>query len=82
MSILAQMYQFAKPGLQRRVVMWVAAFVFVFMLFTVFVSFPFSSNESSAEYIQAAIFQCIPMKAAWDLQNFPKVHPMHHKFDS
>ncbi|KZM24860.1 hypothetical protein ST47_g4000 [Ascochyta rabiei] len=56
MSILAQFYQFAQPGLQKRVVAWVGAFVCVFMLFTVF----------------AAIFQCIPMKAAWDLQNFPR----------
>ncbi|XPS69134.1 hypothetical protein M3J07_001403 [Ascochyta lentis] len=56
MSILAQFYQFAQPGLQRRVVAWVGGFVCIFMLFTVF----------------AAIFQCIPMKAAWDLQNFPR----------
>lgn len=39
MSILAQFYQLALPGMQRRVIMWVGIFVLVFTLFTVFVSF-------------------------------------------
>jgi hypothetical protein len=38
MSILAQLHALAPPGIQKRVVAWVGAFVFLFMLFTVFVS--------------------------------------------
>ncbi|KAF9701968.1 hypothetical protein EKO04_000002 [Ascochyta lentis] len=56
LSILVQFYQLALPGSQKRVIVWVGVFVLVFTLFTVF----------------AAIFQCVPMHAAWDLENFPK----------
>ncbi|KAH6613842.1 hypothetical protein C7974DRAFT_65649 [Boeremia exigua] len=56
MSILVQFHQLALPGMQKRVIVWVGVFVLVFTLFTVF----------------AAIFQCIPMHAAWDIDNFPK----------
>lgn len=38
MSILAQFYQLASTGMQRQVVLWVGVFVFIFTLFTVFVS--------------------------------------------
>jgi hypothetical protein len=38
MSILAQFYQIAPPGIQKRVVIWIGAFVLIFTLFTVFVS--------------------------------------------
>lgn len=38
MSILAQLDQLALPGMQKRVVVWIGAYVIVFMLFTVFVS--------------------------------------------
>jgi hypothetical protein len=37
MSILAQFYQIAPPGIQKRVVIWIGAFVLIFTLFTVFV---------------------------------------------
>jgi hypothetical protein len=38
MSILAQLHTLAPPGMQKRVVACIGAFVFLFMLFTVFVS--------------------------------------------
>lgn len=38
MSILAQFHQLAPPGMQKRAVVWVAIFVLMFTLFTVFVS--------------------------------------------
>ncbi|KAF2843983.1 hypothetical protein T440DRAFT_523842 [Plenodomus tracheiphilus IPT5] len=56
LSILAQFHQIAPPGMQKKVVFWVGVFVSILTLFTV----------------SAAIFQCIPMSAAWDLENFPK----------
>ncbi|UPX12158.1 uncharacterized protein EKO05_0002724 [Ascochyta rabiei] len=56
LSILVQFHQLALPGMQKRVILWISVFVLIFTLFTVF----------------AAIFQCVPMNAAWDPENFPK----------
>ncbi|KAL6703898.1 hypothetical protein ACN47E_008934 [Coniothyrium glycines] len=55
-SMLAQYYLFAPLGTPKRVVFWLTTFVILFTLFTTF----------------AAIFQCIPIEAAWDLDNFPR----------
>ncbi|KAH7095832.1 hypothetical protein FB567DRAFT_41408 [Paraphoma chrysanthemicola] len=55
-SILAQYCTFALPGVERRVVLGITGFVVLFTVFTTF----------------SAIFQCIPVSAAWNLDTFPK----------
>jgi len=47
MSILVQFHQLALPGTQKQVVLWVGVFVFVFTLFTIFVSVTASDPKSA-----------------------------------
>ncbi|KAJ6205461.1 hypothetical protein PSV09DRAFT_2403175 [Bipolaris maydis] len=55
-SMLAQLHLLAAPGTQKRVVFWTGCLVCIFTMFTTF----------------SAIFQCIPMSAAWNLDTFPR----------
>ncbi|OAL56466.1 hypothetical protein IQ07DRAFT_674664 [Pyrenochaeta sp. DS3sAY3a] len=55
-SICAQLYMLAPVNVQQKVVLWTSIVVVLFTLFTTF----------------SAIFQCIPMSAAWNLDTFPK----------
>lgn len=73
-SILAQYYNLAVPGLQKRVVMSVTGFVALFTVFTTLVRHCRTVWQAHGltRLLQAAIFQCVPISAAWNLQTFPK----------
>lgn len=55
-SMLAQLHLLAAPGMQKKIVFWTGCLVCIFTIFTTF----------------SAIFQCIPMSAAWNLDTFPR----------
>lgn len=73
-SILAQYYTLAVPGMQMRVVLGITGFVVLFTVFTTFVRRCLTGWQvyDLTVLLQSAIFQCIPISAAWNLETFPK----------